>query len=269
MDLRQLARGTVEWPRLERVIRTLADRRGRDIVRVEFIEADNWLSTPCVIDDTWFVKIVTHQNALIHAVLTAGRNVGAFSSGSEGFFDRFETPLQMVEHEFDATNRMYEIGLNVPQPIEAFEVNGLGVLVLEYLPQYRSIEELSPAEVRAVAPELFEMLSTLHDHGLAHGDVRAQNVLICDDDVYFIDVTRVEEGRQQTTKAYDLACTLAVLEPLIGANDAVDIAAESYDVGTLVNAREFLDFVRLRPDHDFDATKLRSEVEKVADLKAD
>jgi tRNA A-37 threonylcarbamoyl transferase component Bud32 len=266
MDIRQLARGTVEWSRIERVIRTLADRYGREEVRVEFLEADNWLSTPCVIDDEWFVKIVSRQNALVHMLLTTGRNVGAFSSGTEGFFDRFDTPREMVEHEYEATKRMREIGLNAPRPIEAFEVNGLGVLVLEYLPAFESLEDVTDAEVSARAPELFEMLATLHEHGLAHGDLRAENILLCDGELYFIDATSVHEDRVDETTAYDLACALAVLEPRIGPQDVVHAASTVYDSETLLSARRFLDFVRLRPDHEFDSTTLRSELEKVADL---
>ncbi|MCU4925237.1 protein kinase family protein [Halobacteria archaeon AArc-dxtr1] len=266
MDIRQFARGTVAWSRIERVIRTLAERYDREVVRVEFLESDNWLSTPCVIDDRWFVKIVSRQNALVHALLTTGRNVGAFSSGVEGFFDRFETPLEMVEHEYEATERMREIGINVPRPIEAFEVNGLGVLVLEYLPAFRTLEEVDDEAVRRVAVDLFEMLAMLHEHGLAHGDVRAENVLLCGDELYVIDATNVSPDRGHETTAYDLACAMAVLEPRIGARDTVRMAATVYDPETLLSAREFLDFVRLRPDHEFDSTVLRSEVEKVADL---
>ncbi|WP_255169904.1 RIO1 family regulatory kinase/ATPase [Natrononativus amylolyticus] len=266
MDIRQLARGTVEWSRIERVVRTLAERYDREVVRVEFLEADNWLSTPCVIDDEWFVKIVTRQNALVHALLTTGRNVGAFSSGTEGFFDRFDTPLQMVEHEYEATRKMREIGLNAPRPLEAFEVNGLGVLVLEYLPDFRTFEDLSDREVAARAPELFEMLATLHAHRLAHGDLRAENILVCDGEIYFIDATSVHADRVPETTAYDLACAMAVLEPRLGARETVRIAAGVYDAAGLLSAREFLDFVRLRPDHEFDSTALRSEVEKIADL---
>lgn len=266
MDIRRLARGTVEWSRIERVIRTLADRYDREEVRVEFLDADNWLSTPCVIDDRWFVKIVSRQNALVHAVLTTGRNVGAFSSGTEGFFDRFDTPLEMVEHEYEATERMREIGVNAPQPIDAFEVNGLGVLVLEYLPAFESLDEVSDEIVSDRAPELFEMLTTLHEHGLAHGDLRAENVLLYDDEFYFIDATSVHADRVDETTAYDLACALAILEPRIGPRNAVNAAATAYDPATLLSAREFLDFVRLRPDHEFDSTTLRSELEKAADL---
>ncbi|ELZ12914.1 aminoglycoside phosphotransferase [Natrinema thermotolerans DSM 11552] len=266
MDIRRLARGTVEWSRIERVVRTLADRYDREEVRVEFLEADNWLSTPCVIDDEWFVKIVSRQNALVHAVLTTGRNVGAFSSGTEGFFDRFDTPREMVEHEYEATLRMREIGINAPQPIDAFEVNGLGVLVLEYLPEFRSLDDVADDAVAERAPELFAMLAMLHDHGLAHGDLRAENILLCDDEFYFIDATSVHDDRVDETTAYDLACALAVLEPRIGPRAAVDAAATAYGPDTLLAAREFLDFVRLRPDHEFDSTTLRSELEKAAEL---
>lgn len=266
MDIRQFARGSVEWGRIERVLRTLADRYGREEVRVEFLEVDNWLSTPCVIDDEWFVKIVSRQNALVHALLTTGRNVGAFSSGTEGFFDRFDTPLQMVEHEYEATERMRELGLNAPRPIDAFEVNGLGVLVLEYLPEFRTVESLPDETVRDLAPDLFEMLHTLHDHDLAHGDLRSENILLCEGELYFIDATRLQAGRAGETRAYDLACAMAVLEPRIGARETVKVAAATYGPADLLSAREFLDFVRLRPDHDFDTTQLRSEVEKVADL---
>ncbi|RQG97320.1 RIO1 family regulatory kinase/ATPase domain-containing protein [Natrarchaeobius chitinivorans] len=266
MDIRQLARGTVEWDRIERVVRSLADRHDREVVRVEFLEADNWLSTPCVIDDEWFVKIVSRQNALVHALLTTGRNVGAVSAGTGGFFDRFDTPREMVEHEYEATERMREIGVNAPQPIEAFEVNGLGVLVLEYLPEFESLDSVPDDVVARQAPELFEMLAALHDHGLAHGDLRAENILLCEDDLYFIDATSVHEDRVSETTAYDLACALAVLEPRIGPRRAVRAATTAYDPSELLSARRFLDFVRLRPDHEFDSTRLRSELEKVADL---
>ncbi|APW99791.1 aminoglycoside phosphotransferase [Halobiforma lacisalsi AJ5] len=266
MDLRQLVRGTVEWDRIERVIHTLADRHGRETVRVEFLEADNWLSTPCVIDDEWFVKIVSRQNALVHALLTTGRNFGAVSAGTGGFFDRFDTPREMVEHEYEATQRMREIGINAPQPIEAFEINGLGVLVLEYLPEFESFGTVSDDVVAERAGELFDMLATLHDHGLAHGDLRAENILISDGELYFIDATSVHADRVPETTAYDLACALAVLEPRIGARRAVEAAAGVYGPSELLAARRFLDFVRLRPDHEFDSTQLRSELEKAAEL---
>ncbi|MDB2226027.1 protein kinase family protein, partial [Halorubrum ezzemoulense] len=90
MEFRELVRGRVDWPDVERVARELADRYDRDTIRVRFLDADNWLSTPMVVDDDLFVKVITRQNTLVHALFTTGRNLGAVSSGTEGFFERHE-----------------------------------------------------------------------------------------------------------------------------------------------------------------------------------
>lgn len=262
MEFRQLVRGRVAWDRLEAVARELADRYGREAVHVRFLEADNWLSTPMVVDDEWFVKVVTPQNTLVHALFTTGRNIGAFTSGCEGFFDRFWTPYEMAEHELEATRRLRQIGVNAPEPIEAFEVDGLGVVVLEYLPSFRTLEELDRADEQRHAPELFELLRTMHDNGLAHGDLRGENVLIYEDEIYVIDVTSVRD--QEGARAYDLACALAALEPLIGADAAVQAALSAYSTQDLIDAIEFLDFVNIRPDHDFDAAALKGVIETTA-----
>ncbi|WP_458187550.1 RIO1 family regulatory kinase/ATPase domain-containing protein [Haladaptatus sp. NG-WS-4] len=268
MGFRQLVRGTIEWSRLERVLRELAERYDRDEIHVEFIDADNWLSTPCVVDDQWFVKITSGQNSLVHALFTSVRNLGAFSSGTEGFFEHFDGPQEMARHELEATREMREIGLNVPAPIEAFEADGLGVLVMEYLPDFETFEEMPETEVREFAPELFESLSRMHDNHLAHGDLRGENVLVANDEIYFIDATSVNEERIDEARSYDLACALGSLAPLIGALDAVVAAREHYTAEELLAAREFLDFVNMRPDHDFDAASVKGEIEKLADREA-
>jgi hypothetical protein len=109
----------------------------------------------------------------------------------------------------------------------------------------------------------------MHEAGLAHGDLRAENVLVAPNDdgietLYFIDATRVDEGAIDDARAYDLACALASLAPLIGAAVVVEAAGVSYPTEDLLAARDFLDFVGLRPDHDFDATLVKGEIEKVA-----
>lgn len=264
MELRRLVRGRVDWPRLEAVARELQTRYDREELHIRFLEADNWLSTPMVVDDEWFVKVVSRQNSLVHAVFTTTRNLGAFSSGREGFFEHFGTPYQMAEHELEATRRMREIGVNAPEPVEAFEVGELGVLVLEYLPNFRPLDELDRRREVDIAPDVFESLRRMHDDGLAHGDLRAENVLIVEGEVFFIDATSVSEGAEDDARSYDLACALAAFEPLIGAKETVAAARASYGTDELLSALEFLDFVNIRPDHDFDATGLKGEIEKCA-----
>lgn len=264
MAFRRLMRGTVPWPTLEGVIREVMDRYDIDNARVEFLDADNWLSTPCVVNDRLFVKVVTEQNSLVQALLTAGRNLGAFSSGTEGFFERFDTPIEMARHELEANRRMRELGINAPEPKEAFEYDGVAVMVLEYLPDFRTLDDLSTDEVQAYAVDLFEALEVMHDANLAHGDLQRENVLVANGELYFIDATNVRDGAIEDARWYDAACALGALEPIIGARDAVAAALEVHDAEALLEAREFLDFVNIRPEHDFDAAGLKGEIEKRA-----
>lgn len=264
MGLRRLIRGTVDWPRLELVAREIADRYDRERVRVEFLESENWLSTPLVVDEEWFVKVVSGQNTLVHTVFTGARNLGAVSAGREGFFERFDTPYAMAEHELEATRRMRAVGVNAPKPVEAFEVDGLGVLVLEYLPSFRTLEEVSDEELEAVAGDLFAALRTVHDEGLAHGDLRAENVLLQHGDLYFIDATNVRAEGRAGARSYDLASALSVLAPRIGVRTAVAAASEHYTDEELIGARDFLHVVSVRPDYDVDTATLAGEIERAA-----
>ena len=276
VSIRRFVRGTVPWDQLEAVASEVATRYDQSEVRVQFLDADNWLSTPCVMNERWFVKVVSGQNALVHALFTSARNLGAFSSGTEGFFEPFDGPVEMAEHELEATRKLRALGLNAPRPVEAFEVDGLGVLVLEYLPDFQPLDQLPPEEVERHAPELFEALAVMHENDIAHGDLRGENVLVYEDELYFIDATNVAADGLAGARAYDLASALAALEPLVGAKVAVEAALEHYDPGgeqarsrsenanALLGAQDFLSFVQIRPDHTFDATALNGEIEKAA-----
>ena len=264
MEIRRLLRGRIEWSRLETVAREIRDRYDRGEVSVRFLDADNWLSTPMVVDERWFVKVISKQNSIVHALFTTGRNLGAFSSGTEGFFEHFATPIEMAEHELEATERMRAVGLNAPEPIEAFEIDGLGIVVLEYLPEFRTLDELDTDTEADLAPAVFSALQTMHRNDLIHGDLRAENVLIRDGEIYFIDATSIADTKAADAKSYDIACALAALEPLIGAGRTVDAALSVLSTDELLAAARFLDFVNIRPDHDFDAAVLHGEIEKRA-----
>jgi tRNA A-37 threonylcarbamoyl transferase component Bud32 len=262
---RRLLRGSVSGPTLSRLGAAVAERNGEPLESVRPLEADNWLSTPCVVNERYFLKVITGQNSLVHALLTVGRNLGAFSSGRAGFFDHVATPLEMAERELAATREMRTLGVNAPEPLDAFEFEGHGVLVLEYLPAFRTLDSLSAAAAADAATELFAALATLHDNDLAHGDLRAENVLVADGELYFIDATTVSADAVADARAYDLACALAALEPLVGASQAVAAASGSYGANALRSAVRFVPFVAVRPDHDFDPIALRGELDKKLD----
>ncbi len=262
MAIRDILRGAIPETELESVARETALRHGEQFNTVRPLEADNWLSTPAVVNEQFFIKIITGQNTLVHGLLTTGRNIGVFASGSEGFFERFGTPIGMAEHELDAARQMRELGVNVPTPLEAFEYDGYGVVVLEFLPEYETIDMLDTETVATIAPDLFDALARMHEAGLVHGDLRAENVLISGGELYFIDATKVSPDGIDDARAYDIACALAALEPLIGPSRTVEIAAQYYDGDVVAGAERFLDFVNIRPDHDFDAMAIKGEINK-------
>ncbi|MFB6311274.1 MAG: RIO1 family regulatory kinase/ATPase [Salinirussus sp.] len=264
MPIRKFVRGSVDRGTLDRVAAEVGARHELPGATVEPLEANNWLSTPVVVGAELFVKVITPQNALVHAVLTAGRNLGVFSSGTEGFFERFETPVEMARHEFEATRRMHEAGLNVPEPLEAFEFEGAGVLVLEYLKDMEPLGAQPSETVAKYAPALFEMLDRMHKAGVVHGDLRGENVLLADGALYVIDATKVRPEAFAEARAYDIACALAAIEGLVDARTAVAAAAQTVDAETLLAAESFLDFVSIRPDHDFDARALEAEIGRMA-----
>ncbi|MFB6086295.1 MAG: RIO1 family regulatory kinase/ATPase [Halodesulfurarchaeum sp.] len=264
MSVRQLIRGTIPWGTLEAVGMELARRYDREVVRIEFLEAENWLSTPIVVDQEWFVKIISPRNAFVHAVFTGARNLGAFSSGTSGFFQHFENPGEMAEHDLEATRRIREVGVNAPEPIEAFEVDSVGVVVFDFLEGFHTLENCRTDEIEALVPDLFESLAKMHRSGLTHGDLRAENVLVQDDEIFFIDATAVRPGTIPQARAYDIACALGTLEPLVGATMAVIAAVEQYGIDVVLDAVDFLDFVNIRPDHDFDAAAVKGEINTVA-----
>lgn len=264
MPVRRLLRRTVPQEDLEAVFREFARRYDLGTVRVEFLEADNWLSVPCAVNGRWFLKVISEQHSLVHALLTTGRNLGAFSSGVPGFFEHFGTPYAMAEHELAATRRIRELGVAAPEPVEAFEHAGLGVVVLEYLEGFRPLSALDRERAAAVAPRVFGSLARMHAAGLAHGDLRGENVLVLDGVPYFIDATGVDPGAVEDARGYDLACALGSLTPRVGARTAVRAALAHYDPGDLLRAEPFLGFANLRPDLEFDGSAVRGEIEKAA-----
>jgi hypothetical protein len=265
MAFRRLLRGRVDQETLDLVGAELADRYDLADATIEPLEANNWLSTPSVVGDRFFVKVITDQNALVHALMTAGRNLGVFASGVEGFFERYDEPAEMATHELEATRKLRSLGVNAPEPIEAFDFDGHGVLVLEYLPDYRTLDELDPAAVADRVRDLYDALDAMHEADIVHGDLRAENVLIVDGELYFIDATKVREGAVADARAYDIACAMAVLEALVDAPTAVRPAAEVVDNDVLLAAVDFLEFVNVRPDHDFDTMAVTGEIEKIVD----
>lgn len=267
MDIRDFARGTVSWEHLEDIGLKLVSRLGQDQARIRFLNADNWLSTPLVVDDAYFVKVITSQNVMVHSLMTRARNAGAMMSGTIGFFGQFEDPRAMGEHELKTISQMREIGINAPDTIDHFEHDGSSVVVLEYLDEFRTYDQLAIDEQRMYAEDILRYLALMHENDFAHGDIRDENILIANGEVYFIDATSIQQGQLNAAQAYDVASVLAVLGPRIGYRESVSMAVNMLGAGIVRDAQRYAQFVYFRPDHTFDIHQLQDEIQHVVGQK--
>ena len=259
MSFRSIVRGdsTVDVKDVKQVLR---DECGFDDVDISPVDGDNWLSVPLVVNDEFFLKVVTVQNAWTHSLFTTARNLGARVSGNGPFFETFGSPVEMARHEFESARRMREAGVRAPEPVDVIEGDREAFLLFEYLDGF---ETLSDSELEAeTVREVFRMLRRLHDDGLAHGDLSLENVLVVDGDVYFIDSTGVAEDGHDDAVAYDLACALGALSSRLSPSVVVDLASEFFDAGDLRHALDFVTVARLRPgiEESFSLLELRKAV---------
>lgn len=232
-----------------------------DDVTLEPLDAGNWLSTPYVVNDEYFVKVVSGRNALTHSVFTGMRNLGARVAGGESFFESYDSPVEMARHEFEVTGRMRDLGVPTPEPLEVIEGEDDALIVYEYLEGYVPLGETDLGD--DLLDAVFEHLRTLHDHGVAHGDVSLANVLVVDGVPHFIDATCVRDDGIDEAVAYDLACALGALASKRDPDDVVEAATAWYDADEIRSSLDFLIVARLRPgiERRFSVIELRRAID--------
>lgn len=265
MSFRSFVRGDSSVD-LDAVEDALRDECGIEDVELSTVDGENWLSVPLVVNDEFFVKVVTSQNALTHSLFTTFRNLGVRVSGKGAFFEGYESPAEMARHEFEAAERMREIGVRSPRPVDVIDAGEEALLLFEYL---EGFEALSEVEVDAeVMREVFGLLRRLHDNGLAHGDFSLENVLLVDGEVYFIDSTNVSEEGHDDAVAYDLACAIGAFSSRVPPDEVVEAASEFFDASDLRHATDFLMFARLRPgiEDGFSVLEVRRAVAEAAEI---
>jgi tRNA A-37 threonylcarbamoyl transferase component Bud32 len=261
MSFRSFVRGDSSVD-LEAVEEALRNACCIDDVEISTLDGENWLSVPLVVNDEFFVKVLTSQNTLTHSFFTTMRNLGVRVSGKGPFFETYDSPADMARHEFDAAERMREIGVSTPRPIDVVEADERALILFEYLEGFKTLSEVE-IDYETMR-DVFGLLRRLHDNGLAHGDFSLENVLVVEDEIYFIDSTSISEDGHDDAVAYDLACALGAFSSRAPPEEVVEAASKFFDADDLRHATDFLVVVRLRPgiEDGFSILEIRRAVEQ-------
>ena len=154
----------------------------------------------------------------------------------------FVSLQRAVEHEaftaLQATNRH----IATPRFLALADVGGDGVLLAYVQIAGRSLDTVDPSEVTDwMLDQTWDLVAHLHEHGIAHRDLRVANLMLGDDGaVYVIDFGFAEMAADDHQKAKDVAELLASTSAMVGAERALGSAIRVVQPAELVAAIPWL-----------------------------
>lgn len=118
---------------------------------------------------------------------------------------------QRTKQESKLLSEARRVGVSTPQVYERKE----NVLKVEYLDGEKVrdlLSEYSNEERQKLAEKIGENIAKLHNRGIVHGDLTTSNMIVVDDELYFIDFGLGYFTKSVEDKAVDLYLLWEVLE---------------------------------------------------------
>jgi len=195
----------------------------------------------------YFGKIVGSTDMLTARTVHFFKNVYLQMNGVEPLFKITESPEAMVKYLYEMAKQIDQLGIPTAKPIGYRQINpDLWLMVSEFLDAGQMVpeNELNARYVDAV----FGYLKKMHTHGIFHGDMKSENILV-GEKVYIVDVGHfIESAPSAKKQAYDVASEMACFVEYVPAQEIVRLAKKRYTMKELRQAAKFLDLVQRRPD---------------------
>ncbi len=212
-----------------------------DEMNVELINRENVLSSSYQVENTYFVKVVTEKHLKAHGFLTWWRNLVFTVSRLPTPFESFETPHEMVEHEYHAAKQTHEAGGAITKPYAYTNLAGdeqKTALLFEYLPNSGKVE----GEVKSLKAfeHVVKTVRRMHDNGFTHTSLPFHVMqTVPEGEPYITDPIGKTENTDQSLLlgiGFDISTLLARYTPHIGTLPALNILSEHYNDVELVAA---------------------------------
>lgn len=222
-------------------------------------EEGNKLSNVYIINNEYILKIVTRRHVEYHRLLTVFWNTSLFYTDCNNFFKSFNTPYDMVKHEYKLMNKMLEAKINTPKPISYGSYNDCGVIILEYISDAVQFGQIDTDIQVSMSHKLYNSVSKLHKAGIAHGDLQQDNILVSSNKLYIIDSNNID-SRYIESQHYDIASVISTVSSIIGPNKSVDLAREYFSKEDIRASIKFINVVTMQFGHNADRNKIKSAI---------
>jgi tRNA A-37 threonylcarbamoyl transferase component Bud32 len=191
---------------------------------------------------------MNERSALKHKYMTLFRNIGVIAEGVELRFDDYHCGMEMGEYERYCLERLREASVNAPKVYGLHKLGGGEyMLVMEFIDG----RPLSKVEINGdLIGRLFNVLRTMRENGIFHGDVKLDNFMLSEGRVYVFDCLKVDRSGTQEAAAFDLACMLAALSDKVPVDAVMSYARRYFTGRELERAAEMIDMALFKADLD-------------------
>lgn len=256
--------GSVDRDAVENVINEeIQAETGSPPQNIDLIEGENKLSDAFNVDNNYIVKIIMDGHYRYHKIIISLRNYGLSPYGGLNLFEPYESHKDMAKYEFDKLKEMERSDIPVPTPVSVVSQDNFSLLMMEMLNDPLEFNEITDnSDAVRFTKSLFTQVNRMHSRNIAHGDIQTDNVLISDDQMYFIDPSSINANvNDNTWRHYDIGSALVTATSVIDESMVAEIAPKYFEKDALRESLRILPLICIQWGHDFEANKIRNELD--------
>lgn len=234
-----------------------------DDPKIRKLNGDHKLSNVYILNDAYIMKIVTKRHVEYHRLLTLFWNASLQYIGCDNFFESFECPYDMVEHEYTTMEDMRDVmSVYSPKPIAYADYADCGVIISEYISDSEPFGNTHGNTAVELTEKLFNSVSNLHSANIPHGDLQQDNILVSENNVYIIDANHINKC-EPNYKYYDIASVISTASRVIGAEKSIELAKKYFANEDIKKCKKFIDIIVIQFGHDANKKVIKSEIDAI------
>jgi serine/threonine protein kinase len=195
----------------------------------------------------YFGKIIGSTDMMTARAIQLFKNIYLQANDEDSMFEFTKSAMELAKHQYEMGTEIHKLGIPTAKPLGYHELSGgLWLVVAEFL------DAKPVTDIKEVKPELldtvFGYLKKMHDHGIFHGDLKPDNVMI-GEKIYIVDVGHfLPSAPSERKEAYDLACQIVSFLEFQSPSAIVGQARKHYSKKELRLSVRYLDLCQQRMD---------------------